>query len=116
MLTGHETSNFTYDIDNRDELAAVLARALDAPIAEMNRYIAEIDGDEALCRTIEARMRQRRRGASRVYFGRRVGWYAVVRRLKPRLVVETGTADGLGSAALARALDRNEADGTPVSC
>ncbi len=36
-----------------------------------------------------------------------MGWYAIVRLARPQLVVETGTDKGLGSATLARALQRN---------
>ena len=111
LVAGDETSNFTYEIANRDELADVVARALDAPAAAMREYIAELDGDDEFARDLEARLRRRKGHEPRVYFGRRIGWYALVRWLKPRLVVETGTADGLGSAALARALHRNEAEG-----
>ncbi|MFL6153809.1 MAG: class I SAM-dependent methyltransferase, partial [Ornithinibacter sp.] len=42
-----------------------------------------------------------------VRFGRRVGWYALVRSLRPEHIVETGTDKGLGSVVLAAALLRN---------
>jgi hypothetical protein len=44
-------------------------------------------------------------------YGRRLGWYAIVRARKPHLVVETGVHDGLGSTVLLRALERNAEDG-----
>ena len=44
-------------------------------------------------------------------YGRRIGWYALVRALKPRTVVETGVDKGLGSCVLAAALLRNRAEG-----
>jgi predicted O-methyltransferase YrrM len=113
LFTGRETSNFTYDIANRDEVASVLARALDAPVDAIAAYIAELDGDQELSSALEAKLRQHRDRNPQPHFGRRVGWYAVVRWLKPRLVVETGTADGLGTATLARGLERNEAEGSP---
>jgi len=40
-------------------------------------------------------------------YGRRIGWYAFVRALKPEVVVETGTDKGLGSVVIAAALLRN---------
>ena len=46
-------------------------------------------------------------------FGRRVGWYAFARILKPRVVVETGVDKGLGSVVLCAALMRNQAEGFP---
>ena len=36
-----------------------------------------------------------------------MGWYALVRALKPAHVVETGTDKGLGTVVLAAALRRN---------
>ena len=44
-------------------------------------------------------------------YGRRLGWYAVLRLSKPGLVVETGVKDGLGSAVMLRALQLNAAEG-----
>lgn len=46
-------------------------------------------------------------------YGRRLGWYALVRALKPRTVVETGVDKGLGSCVLAAGLLRNRAEGHP---
>src|SRR5439155_3990172 len=37
----------------------------------------------------------------------------LLRVTKPRVAVETGTADGLGTALLARGLQRNAAEGSP---
>jgi len=42
-----------------------------------------------------------------VRFGRRVGWYALIRALRPEHVVETGTDKGLGSVVMAAALLKN---------
>jgi predicted O-methyltransferase YrrM len=52
-------------------------------------------------------------GATSIHIGRRLGWYAVARRLKPRLIVETGVDFGLGSCVLSAALLRNASDGFP---
>jgi hypothetical protein len=40
-----------------------------------------------------------------------VAWYAVVRALKPQLIVETGIKQGLGSLVLLAALERNAGEG-----
>lgn len=101
LVAGQETSNFTYEIANRDELARVVAGALGAEEAEIRALIAEADADVDL--------QQRLRG--RALFGRRLGWYAALRWSKPALAVETGTADGLGTALLARAIERNREEG-----
>ncbi len=113
LLFDRQTSNFTYEIGNRDELICILAAALAAPVESISEYVTEIDTDLDLQRRLGAAMRRRRDSNREPLFGRRIGWYAVARWLKPALVVETGTADGLGTAALARALERNRDDGSP---
>jgi len=44
-------------------------------------------------------------------YGRRLGWYALIRATKPRVVVETGVDRGLGTAVIAAALCRNNSEG-----
>jgi hypothetical protein len=101
LVAGDETSNFTYEIANREELADVVAGALGAPPAEIRSLIAEADADVGLSRRL----------GSHTLFGRRLGWYAALRWSKPELAVETGTADGLGTVLLARAIERNLEEG-----
>ena len=47
----------------------------------------------------------------RVAFGRRLGWYAVARALKPKIIVETGVDKGMGSVLLCSALLANKKEG-----
>ena len=44
-------------------------------------------------------------------YGRRLGWYALVRALKPRVVVESGIDKGLGTCVLAAAVMKNKEEG-----
>jgi hypothetical protein len=46
-------------------------------------------------------------------FGRRLGWYAVARAIKPRVIIETGVERGHGALLLCAALLRNEKEGFP---
>ncbi len=46
-------------------------------------------------------------------YGRRLGWYAIVRAQKPAIVIETGVDKGLGTCLIASALLRNAAEGHP---
>lgn len=103
-----ELENFTYDIANRAELAAWL----DSHVPGAGGYLEELDQDRALEAELAARLRWRPWVRFQP-FGRRLGWYAVVRATKPSLVVETGTHDGLGSVALLAALERNAREGHP---
>jgi predicted O-methyltransferase YrrM len=111
VLFDREVNNFTYQIENADELAEILAAALHEPSARMRELIRELDGDDQLRHAIEARLRARRDRNRTAPYGRRLGWYATARICKPRLVVETGTHDGLGSAVILRALELNAGEG-----
>ncbi len=44
-------------------------------------------------------------------YGRRIGWYAIARAIKPKVIVETGVDKGLGSCVLTSALIRNSKEG-----
>ncbi len=109
-----ESTNFTYDIANADDLPQFVAASTGRPIAEIEHYLQEILQDDAFERELSARIRQRRDRNAKPRFGRRLGWYCVARACRPGLIVETGTHDGLGTALLLRAAERNAADGTPT--
>jgi hypothetical protein len=102
VLFDPEVENFTYAIDNRDELRAWLDE-----LCGGGRYVDELDSDDRLRAELRRRLRWRPANKGEPLFGRRAGWYAIVRALKPRHVVETGMHDGLGSTALLAALERN---------
>jgi hypothetical protein len=112
LLFDREIDNFTYDITNRDELAAFLAGVLERDAGLMRHYIDELDTDQELRKAIEGAPAWRPRRNRIIPYGRRLGWYVVVRATKPRLAVETGVHDGLGSAVILRALARNADEGT----
>ena len=46
-----------------------------------------------------------------ITIGRRVGWYVLIRILKPRVVVETGVHHGVGACVISEALRRNQMEG-----
>ncbi|MFI5305939.1 MAG: class I SAM-dependent methyltransferase [Polyangiales bacterium] len=117
-LTSREYTNFTYDLDdrNRTYLAHFLAVATGRPVPEMLGYFAELEGDERLRAHIRDTIRSSVfRGVcdEEPRYGRRLGWYALVRATKPGVVVETGVDKGLGSCTLAAALLRNAEEGKP---
>jgi hypothetical protein len=111
MVLGRELDNFTYELANEDELARFLDEAVGIPIEDATRYIGELQGDSELRGAIETKLRGRSDRNRTMPYGRRLGWYAIVRARKPKLVVETGVHDGLGSAVLLRALARNSDEG-----
>jgi predicted O-methyltransferase YrrM len=116
MSTG-ELSNFTYDLTeaNLRYLAETVSVVTGRSPEEVEIYIREASEDQAMIGYLkEAMSPGLRRGAEhsvRMPFGRRLGWYAFVRILKPRVIVETGVDRGHGSVLLCSALMRNAKEG-----
>lgn len=111
LLFNKEVANFTYEISNCEEIGRFVAAVVGIPAAEGIRYVQELEEDDDLRRRLETRLRARPDRNNRAAYGRRAGWYALARARKPRLLVETGTHDGLGTAVLLRAIERNAAEG-----
>jgi predicted O-methyltransferase YrrM len=117
MITSTEHTNYTYDLEptNKRYLAAFVADLTGAAFADSERWIAELDNDTELRAYLADRIRESTRRGRRVdadiRFGRRLGWYAVIRALRPRLVVETGVDQGLGACVITAALRRNAQEG-----
>jgi predicted O-methyltransferase YrrM len=110
LLFDRETANFTYELTNESELPVYVGQATGLPIPDLREYLRELAADEELHTWLGAAIDRRDR-TGRALVGRRAGWYILVRALKPRVVLETGTDVGMGSAVLARALQRNAEDG-----
>ncbi|WP_216373074.1 class I SAM-dependent methyltransferase [Streptomyces tailanensis] len=114
LARSREHTNFTYDLTplNREHLAWFIAEVTARSVGEIRAYFEEVESDrglhEHLRRAIKASDRQRLADRD-VRFGRRIGWYALVRALRPAHIVETGTDKGLGTCVLAAAVRRNGA-------
>lgn len=106
LLHSREVSNFSYEIDNVDELVAAAATATGAPAEELWGYVHELRGDRELRERLDAATASHP-GRDRLRYGYRYGHYLLARLLKPAVVVELGVHDGTGSVLLARALQRN---------
>jgi predicted O-methyltransferase YrrM len=119
LVTSTEHTNYTYDLDpvNKRYLAAFVAELTGTSFDDARQWIAELDTDtgllEHLVRSARDSSRQGHRIDTDIQFGRRLGWYAVARATKPRVVVETGVDKGLGAAAICAALRRNADEGFP---
>jgi predicted O-methyltransferase YrrM len=112
LVRSREHTNFTYQLTERntEHLAWYVAAVAGIPVADARGYLAEVTGDWTLhehLRRSTAASARRRLADPEPRLGRRAGWYALVRALKPGRVVETGTDKGLGSCVLAAALLRN---------
>jgi hypothetical protein len=114
-----EGSNYTYPLKNLHHLKGWLSCVTGASVKEAECVVEEILDDDFLVDILvrvclqhgmnDSASRFQKQRAS--VYGRRIGWYGVVRIKKPRLVIETGIDRGLGSAILCRALMRNTEDG-----
>ncbi len=115
-LSSRETTNFTYPLTeySRLQIAHGLAVALNRNPGHVLKFLEEPLADEELRQHVITTSRSSpfaHKADERCDFGRRLGWYAVVRLLKPRVVVETGIDKGLGTVLLASALLRNKEEG-----
>lgn len=111
-----EETNFYYDLSelNRDHLAQAVAVVAGLTHERALSYFREIEGDQRLRLHLERGLSAFRLGEdARLAYGRRVGWYAMVRALKPATVVETGVDLGVGACVLCAALLRNREEGDP---
>lgn len=117
-FVSREIDNLTYHLTdlNVQYLIAFVATITRRSVDEIRGYVQEIVDDKAL----HDHIRRHTLSTSERYiadavprYGRRIGWYAFIRALKPKVVVETGTNKGLGTCVIAAALMRNAAEGQP---
>lgn len=118
LSTSNEQTNFTYDITSLNEkhLAGFIHAITGRDIDECLNYFTELKEDKALKDHLKIKTEN-----SNFHqfadigggYGRRIGWYAFVRIMKPKLVVETGVDKGLGSCVIAAALMKNSVEGSP---
>jgi predicted O-methyltransferase YrrM len=113
LLETGERSNFTYDVTDRNlrYLVEMIACVTRTPPGEIAAYVQEARDDNDLRERAAEGASSSRLGGSP--FGRRLGWYAAVRAMKPAVIVETGVERGHGALILCAALWRNAAEGKP---
>jgi hypothetical protein len=109
VLWDPEVESFTYDLLNAAEMAVFVANVLGVDVHQAARWIDEARTDPLLTRDRGFHWSSKRRQP----LGNRALWYAVIRATKPKLVVEAGVHEGLGSEMMLVALRRNAAEGHP---
>jgi hypothetical protein len=109
VLWDPEVESFSYDLDNLDELSRFMASLLQVDREKVAAWIDEAQTDPILTRDRGFRWSSKRHQP----LGNRLMWYILVRSMRPKLVVEAGVHDGLGSEVLLCALRRNQQDGFP---
>jgi predicted O-methyltransferase YrrM len=107
-----ENDNFTYDLSeqNLDYLAATISVVTGSTLDMVRAYLEEPEADLSEYLRARAAALPIDKPAS---FGRRLGWYAIARAIKPRVIIETGVHHGIGSVLLGSALRRNFEEGHP---
>ena len=118
LALSNECSNFTYDLTslNSEYLASFLAVITGAEVEQVKSYFSEIINDQQLkqhIRKITEEGDERYISDLEAKYGRRMGWYALVRILKPKVVIETGIDKGLGACVIAAALMKNASESAP---
>ncbi|HST70804.1 MAG TPA: class I SAM-dependent methyltransferase [Solirubrobacterales bacterium] len=115
VLADPEIDTFTYPVANLAEMSQLLAEVLEHPAAELQGYIEEALTDPDL-----GPLLSREIGPRAIYMKRRpplpahhLAAWALIRASKPKLVVETGILEGLGSRTMLCALQRNSKEGHP---
>ena len=111
-----ENHNFLYPLTslNMHYLVHFLSNSFDVSYETVQVYLDEILNDEILTKDLLNRMRLNRSPKDTFpFFGRRLGWYVIVRILKPKIIFESGVFEGLGAIALISALKRNSIEGFP---
>ncbi len=108
VLSDPEYTNFTFELANEHQLVGWVAATCDSQPELIERLLAEARDDPVLAARLRTATAHRWWWTKRSPpFGKRLAWYALARVLKPKLIIETGVHDGLGSMLLLRALERN---------
>ena len=116
LLRSNEITNFTYDLSpiNKQYLISYIAVITEKHFNEIQKYIQEIENDVELKNHITNCTKQSSEqhiSDLNPKYGRRIGWYAIIRAKKPKIVIETGVDKGMGSCILTAALIKNTEEG-----
>ena len=117
-LKNTEDHNYYYQLeeDNYLYLCHFLSTTLGAPLKEVKSYLHEILSDVDIKGILESNFKNNPQlKDSNPNIGRRVGWYIIVRVIKPKLVFESGVFQGLGSLVICKALSLNQIEDQPGS-
>ncbi len=111
VLWDPELESHTYDVANLDELADFLAAELGVDRDRALAHLREPEADPVFNEDWRRRMRFRFDVKHRAQLANRLIWWGLVRSLRPKLIVECGIFNGVGSLVLLRALARNREEG-----
>ncbi|MGB7395452.1 MAG: class I SAM-dependent methyltransferase [Pricia sp.] len=111
-----EDTNFTYNLTERNVryMVQTISLVTKKEYGEILKYIEEVEGNQELKNHITStigKSKERKFADKEVRFGKRLGWYAFARAIKPKVIIETGVDKGLGSVLLCSALEKNRMEG-----
>jgi predicted O-methyltransferase YrrM len=112
LFSCSEYYNHSYELTtaSKQQIAASLAPVFNTSTEHILELFNELRDNEALATVLRI---NKHKGTQELFYGRRAIWYALVRLVRPSLIVETGTAAGLGTMILAAALQKNYEETSP---
>jgi predicted O-methyltransferase YrrM len=116
LFNSNEYTNFTYDLsdDNKLLLCQFISHITHSELKTIIKYKEELENDQELKNHIIKATKDSAYSSeadTTCFYGRRIGWYILIRVLKPEVVIETGVEKGLGSVVIASALLKNIEEG-----
>lgn len=115
-IKSREDTNFTYDLTETNILflAQTISVVTQKDYKVILQYINEARNDTTLKETIINAIKNsnfRHVADLEINFGRRLGWYAFIRAMKPKIIIETGVDKGMGAILLCAAVLKNKEEG-----
>lgn len=116
LFVSRETTNFTFDLSPLNDLYLVsfIANITNQNFQTVLNYFNELENDQSLMSHIVDQTVKSKWSVisdKKARFGRRKGWYALIRILKPKVIIETGVDKGLGACVISAALMKNKKEG-----
>jgi len=111
-----EDTNYTFHLTkaNLSYMIHAISVVTGKKYSEILYYIKEAEDDMELKNYITEAIQKsnyKKFADLEIRFGKRLGWYAFVRTMKPKIVIETGVDKGLGSVILCSAILKNRDEG-----
>ncbi len=110
IFFGKEITNFTYEIENQNEIIHMVKAMTNLEYEYLKKILNETDPNNNDFKLFLSNEYYKDFKLKNI-FGRRLVWYLLVRVIKPKIVIESGVANNLGSALLIYALYKNQCEG-----
>lgn len=117
LFVSKEITNFTYHLNDINilYLTHFIAEITGKSFSEIKGYLNELENNLSLKKhitDITESSSERYISDKEPRYARRIAWYAIVRSIKPKIIIETGVEKGLGSVILTAALIKNHKEGS----